>query len=152
LSSRRRITILGVGCARIGYKFYFSGSVAECSGCQYSDVCMKNLEPGRVYVVRQVKDKELPCRIHEGSGRVVEVEESDVEAVLENRLAIQDAVITFAPMICLNMICRSYEKCVPIGLLAEDRCKIVEVKEPIGCPQKLELVLVLLRRQPELPS
>jgi len=146
--SRRGLTILGVGQAREGFRFLFEGSPELCRGCEFFNPCSKWLEPGRIYRVTSVRRRNLPCRLHGGEARVVEVEESCVEASLERRLAVEGALITYKPIECDEADCGRRALCRPLGLRAGDRCKILSVGGGLDCPIGLELRLASLLRQP----
>lgn len=147
-TSRGRITLLGIGQAREGFRFLFEGSPELCRDCEFFNACSRLLEPGRIYRVTSVKRRNLPCKLHGGEAKVVEVEESSVEASLERRLAVEGASISYKPIECGKMDCGRGGLCRPLGLRAGDRCKILSVGEGIECPIGLELRLVSLLRQP----
>ena len=117
-----------------------------CKNCNLYKVCVENLESGRVYSVVDLGKKKLHCKLLQEEGFVVEVEESPIEVCLDRRLAIRDAVITFNPASCGISGCENHEKCIPVGLVAGDRCKVIGSGQVVQCPEKLELVLVSLQR------
>jgi len=142
------ITLVGVMQAREGFVFIHQGTSAECEGCEYHEVCIKNLETGRVYKIVRMREKTFPCKLHEKGVRVVEVVESDILAALPSKLAIEGAVITFQKQDCDVQACEHFEHCVPCGLLDGDRCAIVEVGGNVACSGGSSLVKVVLRRLP----
>jgi len=142
------VTLVGVRQAREGFVFIHQGTSLECEGCEYHEVCVKNLESGRVYKIVRVREKTFPCKLHEKGVRVVEVVESDILAALPSKLAIEGAVITFRKQECDVQACEYFERCVPCGLLDGDRCVIVEVGGNVACSGGLSLVKVVLRRLP----
>jgi hypothetical protein len=107
---------------------------------------MTNLESGRIYKVMKTRDKFFPCKIHEEGVQVVEVSEPDLEVNIETRLAFPSGIITFKSQECQDVSCRSYKKCLPLGLVNGDKCKILSVKDPVKCPLNHSLVLVKLQR------
>ncbi len=143
---RKIITLVGQKQARKGFTFLNEGSLKECETCSLLKVCVAKLESGRIYVVTEVREKIFPCPIHEEGVQVVEVIEPDIEAVIEHRVAFPCSTITFQPQPCQEASCPQYGSCVPAGIKAGDKCKIVEVKEPVVCPLHLRLVSVLLQR------
>jgi len=143
---KRRITIVGVDQARLGYTFLFQGPASMCKNCDFYNVCVENLESGRIYRIIDVGKKKLFCKLLQEEGFVVEVEESPIEVWLDRRLAIRDAIITFNPPTCSISGCENYEKCIPAGLAAGDRCKVIESGQVVQCPEKFELVLAWLLR------
>lgn len=124
--------------------FLHEGPASQCKDCEYYNVCMKNLENGRVYRVVKVRDKSIPCKLHLDGTQVVEVVESEVEAALEKKCAIPGVIVTFSGRECPR--CEHQEKCRPQGLVDGDRCRVLEVKQPISCPAGRCLVLSSLRR------
>jgi len=147
LLKKNIITIIGENQARVGFKFLFHGYSIECEDCEYKKACLNNLEQDRVYEVVKIAKKKLECKLHGNGSRVVEVAEKSVEAAVESRIAIQDAIIEFNLIKCDFMICENYKKCIPMGLSEGDKCKILEVMENIKCPKGNELTLTFLLRQ-----
>jgi len=143
---RKRITVVGVDQARFGYTFLFQGPASICRNCDIYNVCVENLESSRIYRIIDVGKKRLFCKLLQEEGFVVEVEESPVEVCLDRRLAIRDAIITFNPPTCGSAECGNYEKCTPAGLVAGDRCKVIESGQVVQCPERLELVQAWLLR------
>ena len=142
------ITLIGVRQAREGFAFIHQGPSPECEGCPYYQVCIENLDAGRVYEVVGLREKIFPCKLHEIGARVVEVIESDILAALPSKATIEGAVITYQKQECSIQECQLYERCVPRGLVNGDRCLILEVGEKVKCSRGLPLVRVVLRRLP----
>ena len=142
------ITLIGVRQAREGYAFIHQGSSPNCKNCGYYRVCIENLEEGRVYRVVGLRENVFQCGVHEGGVRVVEVVESDIEAALPLRMAMEGALIPFQKLECEAISCINHEFCVPRGLVDGDRCTILKIDEKIECPEGLSLVKVLLHRLP----
>jgi len=149
-TQRRIVTLVGVKQAQTGFVFLHEGPARQCKECQYYSVCMKNLEPGRVYRVLKAREKTVPCKLHLDGAQVVEVVESDVEAALDKKCAIPGVIVTFSGSTCPS--CESQEKCRPHGLVDGDRCKVLEVRQPLTCPAGRCLVLSILRRVPPASS
>ncbi|MCX8171646.1 MAG: UPF0179 family protein [Candidatus Bathyarchaeota archaeon] len=140
------ITLLGEGQARVGELFIHKGFGAKCYGCRYFNVCVKNLESGRVYRVVGLRDRVLKCEAYDIEMRVVEVVESEVLAALPSKQAILGALVTFHPQECGERGCENYELCSPEPLRSGDRCEIIEVYEAVRCPRDFQIRKVLLRR------
>lgn len=147
MTNKTIITIIGEKQARVDFKFLFRAYPDDCKDCKYKKACLDNLEQGRVYCVVKVTKKELPCKLHGEKCRVVEVVETPIEAIIETRMSIQDALMEFHPIECDLLSCENYVKCVPFGLFKGDRCKILEVTQNIDCPRGLDLILTSLLRQ-----
>jgi len=152
LKNSNKITIVGLKQAKKGFTFLHSTALDECKSCELLKTCMESLEPGRVYSVAKVRNKVFPCKVHEEGVRVVEVEESNLEAALEPRVSFRLATITFRPQGCRNLRCHNSRVCAPPGLAEGDKCKILEVKEKIECPLSRSLVRALVEREVERVS
>jgi len=143
----KKITIVGLRQAKVGFTFLHSTTPEECKSCDLLKTCMENLEPGRVYTVIKARNKTFPCRVHEEGVRVVEVEESNLHVAIEARFSFPLATITFNPQDCGNRCCGNSRFCVPCGLVGGDKCKILEVKERLECPLKRSLLLAVVKRE-----
>jgi len=142
------VTFIGFRQAKKGFIFIHQGPSSECADCEYYQVCIKNLEVGRVYRIVRLREKIFPCKLHEAGARVVEVVESEILATISSKLAIEGAVITFQRQECDMQTCEHYEHCVPRGLIDGDRCTILEVGENVSCSMGLSLVKAVLCRLP----
>ena len=143
-----RITVVGAYQAREGFRFLFEGAPKLCEDCEFFRACLGGLELGRIYRVTSIRRKNLPCKLHGDGAKVVEVEESSVEASLEPRLAVEGALVSYRPMECEKSDCEKKALCRPLGLRVGDKCKILWTGEKLNCPIGLELRLVSLLRQP----
>ena len=76
------ITLIGNCLANKGLKFMHYGATSECESCRFKNTCIDTLEEGRMYIIKNVKNGEQPCMIHEGGKvRVVEVEKARIESL-----------------------------------------------------------------------
>lgn len=148
VQERPVITLVGVRQAKKGFVFIHQGPSSGCEDCEYYQVCIKNLEAGRVYRVVMLREKVFPCRLHEDGARVVEVVESDISATLPSKLAIEGAVITFQRAECNAQACEHRELCAPRGLVNGDHCTVMKIGDNVACPKGLSLVKAALRRFP----
>ncbi len=144
-----KITIVGFKQAKKGFTFLHSKALEECKTCELLKTCMESLEPGRIYSVTKVRNKVFPCKVHEEGVRVVEVEESTLEAALEPRVSFELATITYHAQGCRNLRCPNSRICTPSGLVEGDKCKILGIKGKIECPLSRPLVRVLVEREPQ---
>ncbi|MBS7606945.1 UPF0179 family protein [Candidatus Bathyarchaeota archaeon] len=142
------ITLLGIGETKINEVFVHKGPGSKCPQCKYFNVCVKNLEEGRAYIVVGVRDKTLRCEMYNLEMRVVEVVEADIQASVVSRQAIEGAIITFRPQNCSEHGCENFMLCSPEYLMENDRCEVVRVYEMLRCPRGLQLRRVMLRRAP----
>jgi uncharacterized protein (UPF0179 family) len=143
-SAKTIITLVGSKQARIGFTFIHEGPAKVCIKCSYNTVCVNNLKRGWIYKVVSLRDKHLPCEIHEENARVVEVQQAEIKSVIESRLAIPSGIISFNPQHCENEVCPNFSLCVPMFLKKGDKCKIADVKNSIDCPLSRPLVFALL--------
>lgn len=148
MSSKRIVTLIGSGQAKVGTVFIHKGPGSKCGDCEYNRVCVQNIEPGRVYEITGVRDKFLPCKQYETEMRVVEVADAKINSCLPTNQAIHGATITFQAPDCKNEGCESYELCFPLGLKTGDRCDVLEVTEAFECPLGASRRRVVLRLSP----
>lgn len=146
----RILTLCGVKQARVGFTFLAGETAEVCVKCRLYRVCTGKLEPFRPYRVVEVKSRVFPCPLHEGGVRLVVVEESSVEAALDERLTVEGAAVSFKPINCM-ISCPHRNLCNPEGLMEGDMCRIVKVGDRVDCLGGLRLRRVTLKRiQPRL--
>jgi uncharacterized protein (UPF0179 family) len=141
-----KITIIGKNQAKLGYVFLFNKPSSFCIKCKYYKPCMEGLETGRVYIVKKVLKKTFDCKLHFDGGRLIEVDEANIEANIEAKSAILGAIIDFHAVKCKNVLCENYVKCAPLGLQDGDKCKVIEVYGKVTCPLEVPLSFVRLHR------
>jgi uncharacterized protein (UPF0179 family) len=142
------ITLIGKDLAEEGLKFMQYGASAECEACRFKNTCIDSLEEGKMYVIKDVKDTEHPCFIHNsGKVKVVEVERADIETLVDSKKAFEGSMIVVEFPEC-DKECTMRDLCFPEGLYEGDKCKIVKTigKSPNKCVKGLNLNLVLLRQ------
>jgi len=142
------VTLVSAGQARVGMIFIHRGLGPKCEDCEYSQVCVGNLEPDRVYEIAKVRDKTLSCGQYETEMQVVEVFDAEIPAAITAKQAIEGAVITFQMSDCGEEGCNDCELCFPTGLRAGDRCEVLSVTGSLPCSEGLLLKKVSLRRVP----
>jgi uncharacterized protein (UPF0179 family) len=145
---KRIITMVGERQARPKFAFFYSGPSQACRVCSYFKVCQEKLEQGCVYEIVKVRDKEIPCNVHEEKARVVEVVEADLSVAVSKRETFEGATVTIKSSDCENKSCPSFSICVPSGLKKRGKYRIVGVSGPISCPLRRALVEVQVRRVP----
>lgn len=141
------ITLIGKSLASKGLKFMYYGPASECESCRYKNTCIDTLEPGRMYIIKNVKNGEQPCPIHEGGKvKVVEVEKAYVRSVVDSKKSFEGSNLVFNPPEC-DEECSLHELCCPEGLYREDKCKIIRNlgKPREKCPLGKDLKMVLLK-------
>ena len=141
------ITLIGINLAEEGLEFLHYGTATACEKCRFKNTCIDTLEEGRIYVINKVKDTEHPCPLHEGGKvKVVDVERSDIDTLMDSKKAFEGSNIVFNPPQC-DIDCEMKHLCHPKGLYKNDRCKIAKNmgKTPVKCAKGRDLHLVRLR-------
>jgi uncharacterized protein (UPF0179 family) len=140
-------TLVGSLQAKIGYKFLFNEPAKECYYCNLSQVCIDNLEVGRIYKIVEVLGKKHNCSIHEGGVVAVKVIESEIEVAINAEKAFEGAIINFQKNECNEINCKNYEICNPIGLKDNEKCKVIQLSHSIeNCLKKYNLKKVIVKR------
>jgi len=141
------VTLVPKAFAKKGCKFVFEGKVSEeCMECPLYNVCVKNLEVGRIYEIVNVRNMKHKCKVYGSEVIVAEVKEADVEALVKTSMAIEGAIISYSPVSCNEHSCPYFKLCKPLGVMPNDKYKIVRVLEKLKCFRGYSLTKVLLRR------
>ena len=141
------ITLIGINLAEEGLEFLHYGPATACEKCRFKNTCVDTLEEGRIYIIKEVKDTQHPCSLHEGGMvKVVDVERSDIETLIDSKKAFEGSNIIFKPPKC-DIDCEMKHLCFPKGLYKNDRCRIVKNvgKAPVKCEKGRDIRLVRLR-------
>ncbi len=81
-----------------------------------------------MYVIKNVKDTEHNCPIHEGNKvKVVEVEKAFINTLVDTKIAFEGSMIVFNAPDCEEE-CLMRDLCFPDGLKNGDKCKIIKNK------------------------
>ncbi len=90
------ITLIGKSLANKGLKFMHYGASSECEACRFKGTCIDSLEVGRMYIIKNVKNGEQPCLIHEGGKVVVvEVEKAHIRGLLDSKKSFEGSKVVF---------------------------------------------------------
>lgn len=141
------LTLVPATLAKKGHRFTFAGpnKDIECAACPFTKLCF-GLEAGRKYEVRQVREVQHPCELHdEGKVRVVVAEEVPFTATLERRHLRGTAAPWTAPD-CKRPGCANWGLCHPTGPAAGARHAIVAQKGAVECPAGFDLEKVDLKK------
>jgi uncharacterized protein (UPF0179 family) len=141
------ITLIGNKLAEKGLKFMHYGAANQCEECRFKTTCIESLEEGRMYQIKEVKNTEHPCPVHEGGNvKVVDVEKAMIKTTIDSKRAFEGSNVVFTPPECEEE-CSLHELCFPEGLYREDKCKIMKkMGSPHEeCPKGLNLTVVLLK-------
>jgi uncharacterized protein (UPF0179 family) len=127
------ITLIGKKLAKKGLIFMHCGSAPECDECRFKGTCVDSLEEGRMYIIKNIKDSEQKCNLHEGHKvKVIEVEKANIKALVDSKRAFEGSMISIKHPQCEEE-CEMHDMCFPEGLYEEDKCKIVKT---LGKPSK----------------
>ncbi len=138
------VTLVGEKHAKKGNKFIYRGSLSECRDCKVKTVCF-NLEDGRKYEIKEVRQMHHPCKIHEGGVRAVEYEKQPIEYAISADAAIEKARVTLEVREpCTNRGCDYYKLCFPQGIKLASQYEIKTVSGTINCTEGKQLKEVLL--------
>ncbi len=141
------ITLIGKSLANKGLKFMNYGAASECESCRFKNTCIDTLEVGRMYIIKNIKNGEQPCLIHDGNKvKVVEVERAYIRGVIDSKQSFEGSKIVFNPQDC-DEDCSLRDMCFPEGLYSDDKCKIIRNlgKPREKCPKGRDLSMVLLK-------
>ena len=131
--------------AKSGYSFLYEGAALKCKGCLYIKVCHEGLVAGRTYKTINVREKTVDCKLLCDKAILVEVNLSEVDAVVNPKNAIEGAQIIFESQPCGEIECERFKDCVPDGLPIGESCKVIRIHANFLCPiRKVELVKVSL--------
>jgi len=140
------VTLVGELQAKPGFKFIFQGASEACANCKLREVCVTKLEPNTVYKVVEVLEKRHKCPLREGWVVVAKVVEAEVEALLDAKMAVQDAIITFKRRKCDNVGCAMWSICQSPYVKEGGKYKVLRVeKEGVFCDGKKMLKVLLSR-------
>jgi uncharacterized protein (UPF0179 family) len=132
------VTLIGERLAKKGKEIVFFGVIMGCKDCKLKSACL-NLDKGKRYVIRDVRENRHECKIHEDGVRVVEIERVPLRTAVNRRGVVEGAVITFKSIDCRNLGCPSYKVCHPLGLESGTKGKVVRLGQEISCPRGFEL-------------
>ncbi|HUV24125.1 MAG TPA: UPF0179 family protein [Methanomassiliicoccales archaeon] len=135
------ITLIGEHQAKEGEEFVYRGPLTDCRECRLKAVCF-NLDPGRAYRIKGIRDVKHECRIHEDGVRVVEVEKIAVQCAVASKFAIESSMITFGESKCENISCPQYKLCHPLGILKNSKWRVASIHGDIECPDKTKMIKV----------
>ncbi|RLF21774.1 MAG: hypothetical protein DRJ68_02705 [Thermoprotei archaeon] len=141
-------TLVGELQAKPGFRFVFEGPAEVCYKCKLKEVCALKLEPHTIYMVVEVLGKKHRCMLREGWVVVARVVEADVEAYIDAKLAVPDAIITYKRPTCKNSKCKHLEICQTPYVKEGVKYRILEVYEEKVLCNGRRLVKVKLIRAP----
>lgn len=120
------ITLIGVDLAKVGNKFTFRGPSIECESCRFKSSCIDSLEINRKYIIKEVKENEQKCKIHDNNSVLpVEVERAEIDLLSSSKNIFEGSTFTYNPPEC-DEKCESRDYCFPEGLIEGDKCIILK--------------------------
>jgi uncharacterized protein len=141
------LTLVPSTLAKKGYRFTFAGpnKDIECAACPFQKLCF-GLEPGRTYEVRQVRDVQHPCELHdEGKVRAVAVEEVTFPSSIE-RKHLRGTAAHWTPVDCGRPSCANWSLCHPVGHSSGAKHAIVKTHGAVECPAGFDVERVDLKK------
>lgn len=142
-------TLIGELQAKPGFKFVFKGAADVCNQCKLREVCVMKLEEGTMYKVVEVLKKRHKCLLREGWVVVAKVVEAEIETLLDAKMAIEDAIITFRRKVCGRSNCKLRDLCQSPYVKDGEKYKILKVEEEgVICDGKKMVKVVLSRLRP----
>jgi len=139
-------TLVGELQARPGFKFVFEGPADACYNCKLKDVCAFKLEPNTIYTVVEVLGKKHKCALREGWVVVAKVVESEVEAMIEAKMAVEGAIITFRKVKCQEASCPYYGLCQSPYVKEGEKYRILKVYNEHRMCKGKKMIKVLMSR------
>ena len=139
-------TLVGELQAKPGFKFIFEKPADVCYNCKLREVCAFKLEPNTIYTVVEVLNKKHRCALREGWVVVAKVVESEVEALIDAKIAVEDAIITFKRRQCRNKKCPQRHLCQSPYVKDGEKYRILKVQnEKIMCEGRKLVKATLIR-------
>jgi len=129
------LTVIGEGQVEPGYVFVYLGPLSECKECKVKNICFA-LVKGKRYRVVNARKVKHDCKVHEGGGVVVEVEEVPFGACVLDKGLVEGSATSFSPAECHKAGCAHYRLCIPTGVDKGAKFQIIELGEKVECAQK----------------
>ena len=118
--------------AEVGRTFDYLGEDPLCDDCKLKTICF-NLEDGARYRIKALRPTTHECPAAEGRVRVVEVERTEREVVIDAKGAIEGSTVTFVRPECGNIGCPHYGGCCSEAVKNGDKVTIVKLGEKADC-------------------
>ena len=102
--------------AQVGKEFVHDEIPGACKECPLYQICMKNLEKGRVYLIKEVNDNtrhECPKKLFPGEMVVVKVKEKPLLVTFPSSKTFEGMRLTFQGQGCPEKLCRYHPNCDP---------------------------------------
>ncbi len=132
------VTLIGEKLAKEGLEFAFGGCLSRCQSCEIKNSCC-GLEKNKWYKVTSVRENSHECDVHNGSVKVVVVEDIPIHTSLKARGLIEGAIATLESKNCKSIDCKHYLLCNPPGVEPGGRYHVESVGKKIQCPKGLDI-------------
>ena len=140
------ITLIGLEMAKKGNSFIFQGPAKECEDCRFKATCVDSLEEGRKYIIKDIKESELKCKLTDSIIIPVEVSLADIEMYFDSHKVFEGSNFIYTKKDCEFKECENYNKCFPEGLHEGDKVTIAkDLREITNCKDKKSLKKILAR-------
>ncbi|HME52242.1 MAG TPA: UPF0179 family protein [Candidatus Lokiarchaeia archaeon] len=136
--------------ATVGSEFFNDEIPSTCHDCPLYQICMKNLVPGRHYIIKEVNDNvrhECPKNLVSGEMVVVKVKERPLIIANPAGKAFEGLRLTFHGQACPEKSCKYHVVCDPPQELLENGTpvKCVKIIKKIRADCKLDRDLSLMQ-------
>ncbi len=102
--------------AQVGKEFTHDEIPSVCKECPLYQICMKNLEKGRIYLIKEVNEStrhECPKKLFPGEMVVVKVKEKPLLVSFPSSKTFEGMRLTYAGQSCPERLCRYHPNCDP---------------------------------------
>lgn len=141
-----KISLIGLDLAKEDLEFTFVSPLVGCAECRIKNVCF-NLEPGKNYRVKKVRDKVHPCNVfNHDQVATIEVEEVDEKVNLQYGRKVQEgSKVTLKSLECDHYTCPNIEACNLIHKREGMKATISKVEEKLDCPKGYDIRRVAVK-------
>lgn len=138
------VTLIGEKQAKKGNEFIYRGPLSECRDCKVKTVCF-NLEEGRRYKIKEIREMHHKCKVHEGGVRAVEYEILPFEYAINEENAVEKAkIVVDNQELCNNRGCENFKICFPDGIKTGLQYEIKNTKSLLTCSEGRKIKQVIL--------
>ncbi|NMC07061.1 MAG: hypothetical protein GYA24_17730 [Candidatus Lokiarchaeota archaeon] len=142
--------------AQVGKEFIHDEIPGACKECRLYQICMKNLEKGRVYIIKEVNDStrhECPKKLFPGQMVVVKVKEKPLLVSFPSSKTFEGMRLTYTGQNCPEKLCRYHSCCdPPENTLAKgSQVKCVKILRKIRPECKLNRDLSVMEVARDIP-
>ncbi|AGO61258.1 MULTISPECIES: UPF0179 family protein [Ferroplasma] len=136
-----KISLIGVNLAKKDLVFTFRGPLAgKCDECKIRNVCF-NLEPGKSYRIKEVKEQINPCFIYD-TNKVSTIDVEEVENtynVQNGKRLMEGSSMELRSMKCDYLTCPNIEKCNLLNLKGNKKIVVKKIIGKISCPKGYDM-------------